>query len=184
VQFIYDGAHRLERLINENGEAYGFVYDRNDNVVQEIGLDGVVKRIDHDPRGLPVKVTDAVGDPDAITLRMQRDALGRLTAKHARGRNTSYRYDQVGNLVQAQQYTDHNGPRTTNFSTFESEAAIMEISLAKDELRILIKPEKIIELGASQINIALDGHDKAIGELAGYLHLVFDDAELGLSINR
>jgi YD repeat-containing protein len=112
VQFEYDRAHRLARLINENGEAYGFRYDRNDNVIEEIGLDGVIKRIDHDPRGLPVTVTDAVGDHDAMTLRMQRDALGRLTAKHARGRSTSYRYDQVGRLLQAQQYTENNGPRT------------------------------------------------------------------------
>lgn len=144
VQFVYDRAHRLERLINENGEAYGFVYDRNDNVVEEIGLDGVIKRIDHDARGLPVTVTDAVGNADAITLRMQRDPLGRLTAKHARGRSTSYRYDQIGRLLQAQQYTDHNGPRTihdnllfayTKRGELMSEAGHMgKLSHAYDEL--------------------------------------------------
>ncbi|UOD30119.1 PAAR/RHS domain-containing protein [Massilia violaceinigra] len=112
VHFAYDSAHRLERLTNENGEAYRFVYDRNDNVVEEIGLDGVVRRIAHDARGLPVSVTDAVGEADALTLRMQRDALGRLSAKHARGRSTGYRYDQAGQLLQAQQYTDHGGART------------------------------------------------------------------------
>lgn len=112
VEFVYDHAHRLERLINENGETYRFCYDRNNNVVEEIGLDGVVRRIEHDARNLPISVTDALGETDALTLSMQRDALGRLTAKHARGRSTSYRYDQVGRLVEAQQYTDHGGPRT------------------------------------------------------------------------
>lgn len=112
VVFVHDRAHRLERLINENGETYQFVYDRNDNVIEEIGLDGIIRCISHDARGLSVSVTDALGDPDALTLRLQRDALGRLTAKHARGRSTSYRYDQVGQLLQAQQFTDSGGPRT------------------------------------------------------------------------
>ncbi|WP_166898740.1 RHS repeat-associated core domain-containing protein [Massilia sp. CCM 8734] len=112
VHYVYDDAHRLEQLINENGEAYRFAYDLNDNMIQEVRLDGVAKRIDRDARGLVVAVTDAVGHSDSLTLGMQRDALGRLTAKHARGRSASYRYDQVGQLVQAQQYTDNGGPRT------------------------------------------------------------------------
>lgn len=114
VQFVYDRAHRLERLVNENGEAYRFVYDRNDHVIEEVGLDGVSKRIEHDARGMATAVTDAAGDDDALTLRMQRDALGRLTAKHARGSSTAYRYDQVGQLLHAQQYSDQGARRTVH----------------------------------------------------------------------
>ena len=112
VQFTYDRAHRLERLINENGESYHFVYDRNNNVIKEIQLDGMVKRVDHDARGMTIAITSADGDSDAITLHMQRDALGRLIVRQARGGKTSYRYDQVGQLIQAQQYIESGGIRT------------------------------------------------------------------------
>lgn len=114
VEFVYDGAHRLARLINENGEAYRFGYDRNDNLVEEIGLDGTVKRIEHDVRGLPVKVIDAAGHADELTLRMERDALGRLTIKHARGRSTLYRYDAIGQLVHAELFSDDGKHRTVH----------------------------------------------------------------------
>ncbi len=114
VEFIYDAAHRLERLVNENGEDYRFAYDHNDHLVQKTGLDGVVKRIEHDERGMAVTVIDAFREPDAHTLRMQRDALGRLTVKHARGRSTVYRYDQVGQLLQAQLYSDSGNVRTVH----------------------------------------------------------------------
>ena len=106
ADFIYDGAQRLVKLVNENGEAYRFGYDRNDHLVEEIGLDGTVRRIEHDARGLPVNVIDAFGDADAVLLRMERDALGRLTIRHARGRSTLYRYDQVGQLLQAELFSD------------------------------------------------------------------------------
>ena len=111
VEFVYDGAQRLVKLVNENGEAYRFGYDRNDRLVEEIGLDGVTKRIEHDARGLPVKVVDAAGEADALTLRMERDALGRLQVKHARGRSTLYRYDQLGQLLHAEVFSDDGHKR-------------------------------------------------------------------------
>jgi RHS repeat-associated protein len=114
VEFVYDRAQRLVKLINENGEAYGFGYDRNDNLVEETGLDGTVKRIEHDARGLPVKVIDAAGEPDAITLHMERDALGRLSVKHARGRSTLYRYDQIGQLLHAEVFSDDGRRRVVH----------------------------------------------------------------------
>ncbi len=106
VQFIYDAAFRLEALVNENGESYRFVYDRNDNLIEEIGLDGIRRRIEHDACGQPCAVVYAAGDAESLAVRLERDALGRLTAKHARDRSTAYRYDQMGRLLEAQTYTD------------------------------------------------------------------------------
>jgi RHS repeat-associated protein len=114
VEFIYDAAQRLVKLVNENGEAYRFGYDRNNNLNEEVGLDGTVRRIEHDARGLPVKVIDAAGEADALTLRMERDPLGRLTIKHARGRSTLYRYDQIGQLLQAELFNDNGRSRTVH----------------------------------------------------------------------
>ncbi len=114
VTFVYDTAHRLAQLVNENGEAYRFGYDRNDNLVAETGLDGTVKRIEHDARGLAVQVTDAAGDPDAVTQHLERDALGRLTLKQVRGRSTLFRYDQTGQLLQAELFSDDGKHRVVH----------------------------------------------------------------------
>ncbi|WEF32430.1 hypothetical protein [Pseudoduganella chitinolytica] len=114
AEFAYDSAQRLVRLTNENGEAYRFTYDHNDNLIEEIGLDGTVKRIEHDARGLPVKVIDAADTVEALTLHLERDALGRLAMKHARGRSTLYRYDQLGQLLQAEIFSDDGQRRTVH----------------------------------------------------------------------
>jgi RHS repeat-associated protein len=183
VQFVYDRAHRLERLINENGEAYRFAYDRNDNVVEEVGLDGVVKRIEHDPRGLPISVTDAVGEPDALTLSMQRDALGRLTAKHARGRSTSYRYDQVGQLLQAQQYTDNGGPRTIHDSVLFAYSKRGELLSEAGHMGKL--SHKFDELGNRIATTLPDG--RTINSLfygAGHLHQINIDGDVISDMER
>ena len=108
VQFVYDAAFRLEALVNENGESYRFLYDRNDNLIEEIGLDGKRRRIEHDACGKPRAVVYAAGDSESLVVRLERDALGRLTAKHACDRSTAYRYDQVGRLLEAQAYSDRS----------------------------------------------------------------------------
>ncbi|WP_167228804.1 RHS repeat protein [Massilia rubra] len=183
VQFAYDRAHRLERLINENNEAYQFVYDRNDNVVEEIGLDGIIKRIGHDARGLPVSVTDALGEPDAVILTMQRDALGRLTAKHARARSTSYRYDQVGQLLQAQQYTDNGGPRIIHDNLLFTHSKRGELLSEAGHLGKL--SHKFDELGNRTATALPDG--RTINSLFygdGHLHQVNIDGEVVSDMER
>lgn len=104
VRFHYDQAQRLSQLQNENGESYRFEYDKNDRLIQEIGLDGSIKQIVHDARGLPIQVTDGFGSASALTQHLQRDLLGRLIRKHTSSSalSTSYRYDQIGQLLQAQ----------------------------------------------------------------------------------
>jgi YD repeat-containing protein len=56
-------------------------------------------------------VTDVANEADAITLRMERDALGRLTVTHACGRSTLYRYDQAGQLVHTEVFSDDGRKR-------------------------------------------------------------------------
>jgi len=111
VEFRYDAAFRLVELLNENEESYRFAYDKNDRVIAEVGLDGVTKRIAYDQRGLAVAVTSAAGEADELTVRMERDLMGRLTCRHARGFSTSFRYDQLGQLVHAASFNDYRGVR-------------------------------------------------------------------------
>lgn len=111
VDFIYDDAFRLVELINENRESYRFIYNNNDQVIAEVGLDGITRRIDLDARGLAVAVTSAAGEADEIAVRMERDAMGRLVCRHARGQSTSFRYDQVGQLVHAATFSDRGDLR-------------------------------------------------------------------------
>jgi len=114
VLFQYDQAFRLARLVNENGDAYAFAYDRNDNRTIEKGLDGIVRETVFDARGLPVRITDAAGEADALTLRMERDALGRLTARHTRSRTTAYRYDGAGRVLEAAVVSEVAGHRAVH----------------------------------------------------------------------
>lgn len=119
VRFHYDKAQRLSQLQNENGESYRFAYDKNDRLIQEIGLDGSIKQIVHDARGLPIEVIDGYGSDTALTQHMQRDALGRLIGKRSSGASsgsiagstTTYRYDQIGQLLQAQRCTQKGEQR-------------------------------------------------------------------------
>lgn len=183
VHFVYDGAHRVDRLINENGEAYQFFYDRNDNLIEEIGLDGIVRQIEHDARGLAVAVVDAVGEADALTLNIQRDALGRLTAKHARGRSTLYRYDQIGQLLQAQNYTDSNGSRVVHDNT--SFAYSKRGELIRDVGHMGTLTHQYDELGNRTTTTLPDG--RTINSLyygSGHLHQINIDGEIISDMER
>ncbi|HEX8609659.1 MAG TPA: DUF6531 domain-containing protein, partial [Telluria sp.] len=155
MHLVYNGAQQLARLINENGETYSFEYDRNDNLIKEIRLDGTVRQIERDARGLVVAVTDAAGDADALTLRIQRDALGRLTARHARGRSAAFRYDQIGQVLQAQQYTDHGGPRTMHDSILFSYSKRGELLSETGHMGTL--KHQYDELGNRRATILPDG---------------------------
>ncbi|MES2742634.1 MAG: DUF6531 domain-containing protein [Pseudomonadota bacterium] len=176
VEFAYDGAHRLERLINENGEAYRFIYDRNDNLIEEIGLDGIVKRITHDARGLATQVTDAVGEYGELTMRIDRDALGRLTAKHARGRSTGFRYDPVGQLLQAEIYSDAGAQRAVYDQLKYSYGSCGEMLTESGHMGTL--EHRYDELGNRSATVLPDG--RVINRLhygSGHLHQINLDGE-------
>ena len=177
VEFVYDTAQRLVKLVNENGEAYRFGYDRNDRLVEEIGLDGTVRRIEHDARGLPVKVIDAAGQADALTLRMERDALGRLQVKHARGRSTLYRYDQVGQLLHAEVFSGDGIRRTVHDKLLFSYSPRGELLSETGHLGTLT--HHYDELGNRCATVLPDG--RTINKLhygSGHLHQINIDGEV------
>jgi RHS repeat-associated protein len=177
IEFVYDRAQRLVKLVNENGEAYRFSYDRNDNLVEEIGLDGVARRIEHDARGLPVKVIDAANEADAITLRMERDALGRLTVKHARGRSTLYRYDQAGQLVHTEVFSDDGRKRVVHDKLLFSYSKRGELLSEMGHLGTL--SHRYDELGNRCATTLPDG--RTINRLhygSGHLHQINIDGEV------
>lgn len=177
VEFVYDRAQRLVKLVNENGEAYRFGYDRNDRLVDEIGLDGTVRKIEHDVRGLPVKVIDAAGQSDALTLRMERDALGRLQVKHARGRSTLYRYDQVGQLVHAEVFSDDGRRRVVHDKLLFTYSPRGELLRETGHMGTLA--HRYDELGNRCATVLPDG--RTINRLhygSGHLHQINIDGEV------
>ncbi|NHZ93853.1 type IV secretion protein Rhs [Massilia sp. CCM 8733] len=183
VDFVYDGAHRLEHLINENGETYRFIYDRNDNTIGEIRLDGVVKRIERDARGLVVAITNATGHSDSLVLTMQRDPLGRLIAKHARGRSAAYRYNQIGELLQAQQYSEHGGPRTVHDNMVFNYSKRGELLSEAGHMGTLT--HQYDELGNRSATTLPDG--RTINSLyygSGHLHQINIDGEIISDLER
>jgi len=177
VEFVYDTAQRLVKLVNENGEAYRFGYDRNDRLVEEIGLDGKVRRIEHDARGLAVKIIDAAGETDALTLRMERDALGRLQVKHARGRSTLYRYDQVGQLLHAEVFSNDGSRRIVHDRLLFTYSPRGELVSETGHLGTLA--HRYDELGNRCATVLPDG--RTINKLhygAGHLHQINIDGEV------
>ena len=177
VETVYYRARRLVKLVNENGEAYRFNYDRNDKLVEEIGLDGVMRKIEHDARGLPVRVIDAANEADAITLRMERDALGRLTLKHARGRSTLYRYDQAGQLVHTEVFSDDGRQRVVHDKLLFSYSKRGELLRETGHLGLL--SHRYDELGNRCATTLPDG--RTINRLhygSGHLHQINIDGEV------
>lgn len=143
VDFIYDAAFRLVELVNENRESYRFVFNKNDQVIAEIGLDGITRRIDLDPRGLAVAVTSAAGEAGELAVRMERDAMGRLVCRHAQDRSTAFRYDQTGQLLDA--------------ATFSERGLVREIH---DELRFAYSKRGELVSEAGHMGVLAHSYDE------------------------
>jgi len=177
VHFNYDAAFRLARLVNENGESYCFAYDRNDNRTSETGLDGSIRRIDHDICGSISAITDAVGESDAITLRLERDALGRVTAKHARGKSFAFKYSQTGRVVHAQSFTDNGLQRVIHENVGFKYGKRGELTAESGHMGEL--SHQYDELGNRCATVLPDG--RTIGRLhygSGHLHQLNIDGEV------
>ncbi|NHZ38518.1 hypothetical protein [Massilia rubra] len=69
----------------------------------------------------------------------------------------------------------------TSLSEYESAAAVAEIKLHGNEMKILIKPKKITEVGAEHIKITLATDGGAMSQPTKYLHCIFDDFAAYLS---
>ncbi|MEN9365832.1 MAG: hypothetical protein RL489_190 [Pseudomonadota bacterium] len=109
LQYRYDHAGRLKTLINENGEATRFGYDLLDRLTDEQGFDGRHQRYCYNAAGELTHVIEFGGSdfgPGKVT-RFERDALGRMTAKHHVGEaaehaaSSQFAYDKLGRLIKA-----------------------------------------------------------------------------------
>ena len=109
LRYHYDLGERLVALTNENGAHTRFLYDAADHLTDEIGFDGRWQRYVYNAAGELTHVVEAGGSdagPGKVT-HLERDALGRLVAKHAHGdasaedSRATYTYDPLGRLTAA-----------------------------------------------------------------------------------
>ncbi len=109
LRYYYDEAGRLATLKNENGEVTRFRYDVLDRLTDEVGFDGRHQRYCYNAADELTHVIDAGGSdfgPGKVT-RFERDALGRMTAKHHVGESAEFAassqfgYDALGRLTSA-----------------------------------------------------------------------------------
>ena len=116
--FVYDAAGRLtgatyptgelsrleyafgrtpSRIIDENGNAISFVYDRNGALIQEIDQMGAAVSLTRDPQSRIASIRTGKGQ----NISYQYNAEGYLIEKKIDGKTVaSYQYDPAGNLVQ------------------------------------------------------------------------------------
>lgn len=108
VSRSYDPRGRLTRLMNENGEAYGFRWGENDRLTEESGLDGVATRYEYDTCDRSNSRTFAAGTNQALTYHFTRDLRGQLVARQTPDGVTQYQYDPLGQMTDAF-FTPKNG---------------------------------------------------------------------------
>ncbi|MFU2318849.1 RHS repeat-associated core domain-containing protein [Rahnella sp. PCH160] len=101
VSRTYDPRGRLIRLMNENGEAYGFNWGENDRLTEERGLDGVVTRYGYDVCDRSSNRTFAAGTDQALTHHFTRNLLGQIVTRQTPDGITQYQYDLLGQLTDA-----------------------------------------------------------------------------------
>jgi len=113
LRYAYDAHGRLRELSNANQARYLFEYDAGDRLLREVRPDGVEKRLQHDAVG-SVVVVETLGSDERVprrqeskegratkVLRFERDAMGRLLAKHSDTATTIYTWDVGDRLLQA-----------------------------------------------------------------------------------
>jgi RHS repeat-associated protein len=109
LRYQYDHAGRLVTLTNENGEVTRFGYDLLDRLTDEVGFDGRHQRYAYNAAGELTHVVERGGSdfgPGKVT-HFERDALGRVTAKHHVGEaaehaaSSHFAYDALGRLTLA-----------------------------------------------------------------------------------
>ncbi|AVF37585.1 RHS repeat-associated core domain-containing protein [Rahnella sikkimica] len=101
VSRTYDPRGRLIRLMNENGEAYGFSWGENDRLTEERGLDGVVTRYGYDLCDRSSNRTFAASTDQALPHHFTRNLLGQIVTRQTPDGITQYQYDRLGQLTDA-----------------------------------------------------------------------------------
>jgi RHS repeat-associated protein len=122
LTFEYDGAGRVTRWEDRNGQWYRYLYDAHGRCVANEGAGGFLDGAFHyDPAGSTTRFTDSLGhvttyefdeshnviaetDPLGRTTRREWDRYDRLLSRtDPLGGTARYRYDEDGNLVAATQ---------------------------------------------------------------------------------
>ncbi|MBZ9664121.1 DUF6531 domain-containing protein [Pseudomonas sp. LMG 31766] len=111
VGFEYDAYGRLLALSNENDERYRFTWDVLDRLTAQHDLDDSARHYRYDPQGnlialayTPAPHGTGLGSvpeapPAPIIHRFERDAVGRMIAKHTDDGHTAYAYDPLDRLI-------------------------------------------------------------------------------------
>jgi len=146
VEFGYDAFGRLQALTNENGERYLFTWDAGDRLEKQQDLDGSAKYYAYDTldnlasvesvpalygTGLSV-VPPTRAKP--IVHRLERDAIGRLTAKVTDDGRTEYVYDVLNQLL-AVTFTDHQGNSQALGFSYDALGQLLEEASPAGSLR-------------------------------------------------
>jgi RHS repeat-associated protein len=104
----YDAAQRLHKLINENGEAFEFIYDEADRIIEERRVGGTRVSLQYNANGWPIAVTyhprddhDSEQAQAPRRIELIRDAAGRLVQKRTARHHYHYRYDDADQLIEA-----------------------------------------------------------------------------------
>jgi len=88
----------LEKVINEKGEVYNFVYDAGNRVIEEKGFDGRIQSFKYDPAGNCTSVTNGLGED----ISYKRDPVGNIiNEKLPDDKTADFEYDCFGNLISA-----------------------------------------------------------------------------------
>ncbi len=98
LHFYYDEYENLKAIENEKGEAYRFIRNEKDEVIEEIGFDGQRKGYQHNRDGFVTTATQHNGS----AIFYDYDLAGRLVYTHYEdGFWESYEYDKAGLLAEA-----------------------------------------------------------------------------------
>jgi RHS repeat-associated protein len=105
--YHYDSERNLVGLTNAKGEQYQLNYDKDENLIEEIGFDGRIQRYRYDITGnleaYAQRGDETLGQPDWLVSQFERDPLGRLLKKTGwDGAVSDFGYDGLGRLHQAQ----------------------------------------------------------------------------------
>jgi RHS repeat-associated protein len=101
LRYHYDSERNLIGLTNAKGEHYQLNYDKDENLIEEIGFDGRVQRYHYNATG-QLDLYAQRGNQDWQVTRFQRDPLGRLLKKTGwDGAVSEFAYDPLGRLSRA-----------------------------------------------------------------------------------
>ncbi|WP_285350496.1 RHS repeat-associated core domain-containing protein [Pseudomonas sp. ME-P-057] len=179
VQFSYDAYGRLHSLTNENGESYRFAWDAGDRLVAQQDLDGSQRRYQYDALNNTIRVEQCPSTLDAepasepIIYSLERDGLGRLTAKITADGRTEYHYDALDQLIEVR-FTDQEGQQQKIGLAYDALGQLLEEHTSNGSLK-----HRYGELGNLTQTLLRDG--RWLNRLhygSGHLHQINLDGQV------